>query len=166
MATYSGRDYRKAGRDCADQGPTDFREPATLLRTNSCSPLVTNALAENIWDNFSPQSYKELCLVGEITIQGSVHREYITPAGGRDHKRPPSLISLWSTAPYLLNNTAGPFDAYPSVQTRMVVFQSGIEEPLPIVVAEVQRGVEHSEAARMNRKVCSLTLLPVILWLI
>ena len=27
------------------------------------------------------------------------------PAGGRGYTRPPSLISLWSTAPFLLNNT-------------------------------------------------------------
>ena len=29
------------------------------------------------------------------------------PAGGRGYTRPPSLISLWSTAPFLLNNTVG-----------------------------------------------------------
>ncbi|HLZ99382.1 MAG TPA: hypothetical protein VKP66_15720, partial [Steroidobacteraceae bacterium] len=31
---------------------TDARIPVTLLRTNVCSPLATNALAGNIWDNF------------------------------------------------------------------------------------------------------------------
>ena len=39
----------------------------TLLETNACSPLATNAMAGNIWDNFSSQSYKELPSVGEIT---------------------------------------------------------------------------------------------------
>ena len=29
------------------------------------------------------------------------------PAGGRGYTRPPSLISLWSTAPFLLNNSVG-----------------------------------------------------------
>ena len=37
---------------------TDARVPVTLLQTNACSPLATNALAGNIWDNFSSQSYK------------------------------------------------------------------------------------------------------------
>ena len=39
---------------------TDARIPVTLLRTNMCSPLATNALGGNIWDNFSSQSYKNL----------------------------------------------------------------------------------------------------------
>ena len=38
----------------------EFRVPVTLLHTNACSPLATNALGGNIWDNFSSQSYKEL----------------------------------------------------------------------------------------------------------
>ena len=33
--------------------------------------------------------------------------QYTMPAGGRGYTRPPSLISLWSTAPFLLNNTVG-----------------------------------------------------------
>src|SRR5262249_23769669 len=46
---------------------TEFRVPVTLLQTNACSPLATNALGGNIWDNFSSQSYKDLPSVGEIT---------------------------------------------------------------------------------------------------
>jgi hypothetical protein len=38
----------------------ELRVPATLLETNACSPLATNAIAGNIWDNFSSQSYKDL----------------------------------------------------------------------------------------------------------
>ena len=43
------------------------------------------------------------------------------PAGGRGYTRPPSLISLWSTAPFLLNNSVGPFEQDPSVDARMRV---------------------------------------------
>jgi hypothetical protein len=32
------------------------------------------------------------------------------PAGGRGYTRPPSLVSLWSTAPFLLNNSVGSID--------------------------------------------------------
>ena len=39
---------------------SEARIPVTLLQTNACSPLATNALAGNIWDNFSSQSYKDL----------------------------------------------------------------------------------------------------------
>ena len=35
------------------------------------------------------------------------------PAGGRGYTRPASLISLWSTAPFLLNNSVGPFNPIP-----------------------------------------------------
>jgi hypothetical protein len=52
------------------------------------------------------------------------------PAGGRGYTRPPSLISLWSTAPFLLNNTVGPFEQDPSVDARMRVFGASIEQML------------------------------------
>ncbi len=112
---------------------TDFRVPVTLLQTNACSPLATNALAGNIWDNFSSQSYKSLPSVGTIKVHDPFTGEphpYRMPAGGRGYTRPPSLISVWSTAPFLLNNSLGPFDQDPSVDARMRVFQASIEQLL------------------------------------
>ena len=112
---------------------TDARIPVTLLRTNVCSPLATNALAGNIWDNFSSQSYKQLPSVGTVTLNDPFTGEpmpYAMPAGGRGYTRVPSLISLWSTAPFLLNNTVGPFDGDPSVASRMKVFDASIEQML------------------------------------
>ena len=54
------------------------------------------------------------------------------PAGGRGYIRPPSLISLWSSAPFLLNNRLG--DSYfywsGSVADRMKSFNSSIEQLL------------------------------------
>ena len=112
---------------------TEARIPVTLLQTNACSPLATNALAGNIWDNFSSQSYKDLPSVGTITVHhpftGAPY-SYQMPAGGRGYTRPPSLISLWSTAPFLLNNTVGPFEQDPSVDARMRVFNASIEQML------------------------------------
>ena len=52
------------------------------------------------------------------------------PGGGRGYTRPASLVSLWSTAPYLQNNTVGPFDPSPSVEARMGVFERSIEQML------------------------------------
>jgi hypothetical protein len=114
---------------------TEARVPVTLLQTNACSPLATNALAGNIWDNFSSQSYKTLPSVGTITLHDPFTGKpwkYPMPAGGRGYTRPPSLISLWSTAPFLLNNSVGEdaFEQDPSVDARMRVFQASIEQML------------------------------------
>ena len=114
---------------------TEARVPVTLLQTNACSPLATNALAGNIWDNFSSQSYKTLPSVGTITVHDPFTGkpwQYKMPAGGRGYTRPPSLISLWSTAPFLLNNSVGEnaFEQDPSVDARMRVFQASIEQML------------------------------------
>ena len=111
----------------------EFRVPVTLLRTNACSPLATNALGGNIWDNFSSQSYKHLPSVGTITVRDPFTGEghpYAMPAGGRGYTRPPSLVGLWSTAPFLLNNSVGPFDQDPSVDARIRVFNASIEQML------------------------------------
>jgi hypothetical protein len=52
------------------------------------------------------------------------------PAGGRGYTRVPSLISAWSTAPFLLNNSVGKFDPSPSVEARLAVFQDSITQML------------------------------------
>ena len=112
---------------------TDQRVPVTLLQTNACSPLATNAIGGNIWDNFSSQTYKDLPSVGTITVYHPYTGEpsqYRMPAGGRGFTRPPSLISLWSTAPFLLNNSVGTFNPSPSVDARMASFQDSIGKML------------------------------------
>ncbi len=112
---------------------TELRVPVTLLGTNACSPLATNALAGNIWDNFSSQSYKDLPSVGDITWYHPYTGEaktFTMPAGGRGYTRPASLISLWSTAPYLLNNSVGRFEPSPSVEARLRAFDDGIRQML------------------------------------
>ena len=112
---------------------TDARIPVTLLQTNACSPLATNALANNIWDNFSSQSYKDLPSVGSIKIRDPYtgkESQYSMPAGGRGYTRVPSLISVWSTTPLLLNNTVGHFEESPSVDARMKSFNDAIEQLL------------------------------------
>jgi hypothetical protein len=112
---------------------TDLRVPVTLLQTNACSPLATNAIRDNIWDNFSSETYKDLPSVGSVTVYhpytGEAH-SYPMPGGGRGYTRPASLISAWSTAPFLLNNSVGKFDPSPSVEARMKSFQDSIEKML------------------------------------
>jgi hypothetical protein len=112
---------------------TDMRVPVTLLQTNACSPLATNAIGGNIWDNFSSHTYKELPSVGTITWYHPVTGQpqtYQMPGGGRGYTRPASLISAWSTAPFLQNNSVGKFNPSPSVAARMESFQDSIDKML------------------------------------
>jgi hypothetical protein len=112
---------------------TELRVPSTLLQTNSCSPVATNAIAGNIWDNFSSASYKELPSAGTVKVRHPLtgaESDFVLPAGGRGYTRPASLVSVWSTAPFLQNNSVGPFDPSPSVEARMRVFQESIEQML------------------------------------
>jgi len=112
---------------------TEARIPATLLRTNACSPLATNAIRGNIWDNFSSSTYKDLPSIGKITVQDPVTAErwqFTMPGGGRGFTRVPSLVSIWSTAPFLLNNRLGPFYSDPGVATRMKAFDESIHQLL------------------------------------
>jgi hypothetical protein len=130
---------------------SEFRIPVTLLQTNACSPLATNAIRDNIWDNFSSETYKELPSVGTITVYNPVTgapQQYPMPGGGRGFTRPASLISLWSTAPFLLNNTVGKqfesasqndphgykygydYSPAPSVEKRIEYFGIGITQML------------------------------------
>ena len=69
---------------------TDARIPVTLLRTNACSPLATNAIRDNIWDNFSSETYKTLPAVGQITLHDPYTAErwqYRCRAAGGAHAR-------------------------------------------------------------------------------
>lgn len=112
---------------------TDFRVPITLLQTNACSSLATNAIAGNIWSEFSSATYKNLPSVGKITYYQPFtgeQRTYDMPGGGRGYLRPASLVSVWATAPYLLNNSVGPFNPEPSVEARLQTFQKSISQML------------------------------------
>src|SRR4029453_11593228 len=112
---------------------SELRIPVTLLDINACSPLATNAIRDNIWDNFSSESYKLLPSAGTLDIRHPVDGSpmaYPLPAGGRGYIRPASLVSLWSTAPFLQNNTVGHFEWEPSLQARMRAFEDAIEQLL------------------------------------
>jgi hypothetical protein len=136
---------------------TDARVPVTLLETNVCSPLATNAIGGNIWDNFSSKTYKDLPSVGTVTVHDPFTgdpRPYTMPGGGRGYTRPASLVSVWSTAPFLQNNSVGKFEPSPSVEARMRSFQDSIEQMLwpekrdkdPILGAKVPGVIDRTTA--------------------
>ncbi len=112
---------------------TERRIPVTELGTNACSPLATNGLRGDIWDNFTSTTYKELPAVGKVTVhhpKTGEPWEYEMPGGGRGYTRPASLISLWSTAPFLLNNSVGNFYGKATVEARMASFDDSIRKML------------------------------------
>jgi hypothetical protein len=112
---------------------SELRVPVTLTQTNACSPLASNAIGGSIWDNFSSETYKQLPSVGEITYYNPLTgaaKKFAMPAGGRGYTRPASLVSLWSTSPFLLNNSVGVFNPSPSVADRMTSFNTAIEQML------------------------------------
>lgn len=114
---------------------TEARYPVTInnLQTNACSPLATNAIRNNVWDNFSSETYKTLPAVGQIQVQNPLDgtpRTFDMPGGGRGYQRAPSLVSMWSTAPYLHNNNLGKFNSDPSVAGRIETFNDGVEKLL------------------------------------
>jgi len=110
---------------------TEKRIPVTLLGTNACSPLAENGLRGNIWDNFSSDSYKNLPSVGTYQVQHPFTGEWEPlemPGGGRGYTRPPSLVSVWSTAPYGLSNAVGKFRYEATVEARMDSFDDSIRK--------------------------------------
>jgi hypothetical protein len=89
---------------------SERRVPVDLMQTNACTAIATNGLAGDIWDNFTSSSYKTLPPVKELTAYHPVSGAAmpLRPLGnGRGYLRPASLISLWSTAPFLSNNSVG-----------------------------------------------------------
>jgi hypothetical protein len=115
----------------------DQRVPVNLTDSQLCSPIATNAIKGDIWDNFSSTSYKNLGSIGKFQVnypKDSGNRLFgrgiDVPAGGRGFLRPPSLISVWSSAPFLQANTLGSFDDKGTVAGRMSSFNDSINKLL------------------------------------
>jgi hypothetical protein len=119
------------------------RHKVTDIGTNSTRAAATNATRNHIWDNFSSETYKNLPPIGKFVVENpwgpNGQSEVSIPLSGEQngpgYYRPASLISLWSSAPFLHNNTVGtdpmlltPGDV--SVDARMKAFQDGIEKML------------------------------------
>lgn len=130
---------------------SDYRVPISLVRTNSARGLATNALGRmtrdspegHMWEDFSSDSYKQMPFVGEIRyfdpFEGK--EKGFTPqhkppfgsplgGGGVGFYRPPTLVSIWTTAPFLHNNSLGLFNNDPSVDGRLDAFDDAIRKLL------------------------------------
>ncbi len=112
---------------------TDARIPVTTLETEICSSMASNAIEGHVWDNFSSQTYKNLPAMGKVALMDPITNQtfdWQTPGGGRGYQRVPSLVAIWSTAPYLHNNEVGLFNSDPSLEGRLAAFDDGIRKLL------------------------------------
>lgn len=112
----------------------DQRKPVTEIGTNAARALATNAKQGNIWAQFSSKTYKELPSPGKLTLENPFDEDkpidFEIPEGGTGYYRTPSLISLWSSAPFFHNNSLGKYNADPSVAGRMEAFNNATEKLL------------------------------------
>ncbi|HUP61502.1 MAG TPA: cytochrome c [Thermoanaerobaculia bacterium] len=112
---------------------SEERVPITEVGTNAARAAATNGLKDHIWDNFSSQTYKDLPAVGAIDVWDPISgttSKWTVPSPGRGYYRPPSLVSLWSGAPFLHHNVVGKHVHGVSVEKRMEAFNDGIAKML------------------------------------
>jgi hypothetical protein len=91
----------------------DRRYPNKVIGTHAARALATNARAGHIWEEYSSQTYRDLPLVED---------------GG--YYRPPSLINLWTSAPFLHNNELGLYNGRVDVEGRLEAFEDAINQLL------------------------------------
>ena len=111
----------------------DRRYPITKIKSNASRTCGTNAKRGHIWDAFSSETYKNLPSVGDIDVWNpftGATEQFTVPGGGSGYYRTASLVCLWSSAPFLHNNTLGKFTGDPSVPGRMEAFNDAVEKLL------------------------------------
>jgi hypothetical protein len=111
----------------------DRRYPITKIQSNASRALGTNAKRGHIWDAFSSETYKNQPSVGDIDVWNPMTgamEKFTVPGGGPGYYRTASLISCWSSAPFLHNNSLGKFTGDPSVSGRMEAFNDAVEKLL------------------------------------
>lgn len=112
----------------------DKRYPVTLIGTNAARSLATNAKTGNVWEQFSSKTFKQLPSPGTLELQNPFKPDqpiqFQVPSGGTGYYRTPSLISLWSSAPFLHNNELGEYNGDSSVSGRMAAFDDAVAKLL------------------------------------
>ena len=111
----------------------EARYPITKIKTNAARALATNAMRGHVWNDFSSDTYKNLPSVGQIDVYNPYTDgtdKFTVPAGGPGYYRTPSLINIWSSAPFFHNNSLGKFTGDPSVAGRMEAFNDAVEKLL------------------------------------
>lgn len=108
---------------------TEVRIPVNVIQTNVARSLGSNAIPGHMWEDFSSETYKNLDPVHKIAFWDPYAQkdlQWQLPGNGRGYYRPPPLIGIWATAPFLHNNTCGLFNNDPSIKGRLEAFDDGI----------------------------------------
>jgi hypothetical protein len=112
---------------------SEARYPVTVIKTNATRAVASNALRGRVWDNFSSETYKTLPAVGTIQVWDPFtgkDRPWEVPGGGRGYYRPPSLVSVWASAPFFHNNALGKHVHGVSTAERMEAFDDAVTKLL------------------------------------
>ena len=130
---------------------TELRVPITLLGINACSPLATNAIRGNIWDNFSSESYKTLPPVGTIKIRHPVSGQGDgLHAAGRRPRLHPARVARQRLV----------HRAVPAEQHRRTVRVEPVGRRADAFVPAVDRADAVARAARQGSAVCERESVP------
>ena len=112
------------------------RIPVSEVKTNSARAFGTNAKRGHVWDNFSSETYKELPAVGDLEFYNPFNEAQpikFSPTKkkvGAGYYRVPSLVSIWTSAPFFHNNALGTYNGDPSVAGRLQAFHDAAEKLL------------------------------------
>ena len=112
---------------------SEVRYPVTTIKTNATRAVATNGLKNQIWDNFTSETYKTLPAVGAIQVENPIDRTtspWTVPGNGRGYYRPPSLVSVWSSAPFFHNNALGKHVHKGDVASRIEAFNDATKKLL------------------------------------
>jgi mono/diheme cytochrome c family protein len=113
--------------------------PVDVIGTNATRAAGTNAMTGQIWDNFASETYKTRAQIGPLSFLNpfdNTQIAYQMQGNGPGYYRPPSLISLWTSAPFLHNNTVGPQLSGTKVKDRVDAFNAGMDRMLLITPRE------------------------------
>jgi hypothetical protein len=109
----------------------DERIPVTLVQTNIARALQSNATTGHVWEDFSSVDYKETPSVGTVMVRDPFRDEEVAfemPGGGIGFYRVPSLVAIWSSAPFFHQNALGLYNHDPSVPGRLAAFNDAIRK--------------------------------------
>lgn len=118
---------------------TDIRIPVSLTQTPAGRALATNGKSNQVWAEFTSETYKALPPVGPITYYdpfSKTEKSFQPTGNGPGYYRPASLVSVWATAPLLHNNALGMYipdsdeARRVSVEGRLAMFDDAIEKLL------------------------------------
>jgi hypothetical protein len=91
----------------------DRRYPGIVIGTHAARAMATNAHRGHIWAEYSSQQYQDLPLLTN---------------GG--YYRTPSLVNLWTSAPFLHNNELGLYNGRVDVEGRLEAFNDAMDKLL------------------------------------